>query len=221
MEFPVQGSDLSHSCNLSHCCGNAGSLTHCSGPGIKLASQAPTTLPTLLCHSRNSKNLFFLLAHISTGTFIFFLLTSLYFLYSNITLLWVITSKSNFSLSAVQFLDFFGISLSETSSLLLSAFAIVSGSLQTIHTFSDLLKRFTGLSTSSYSWLKVYYSKMISDQMGEWKRVWKNPCKASYVFYLPWGATPSFSVASFSSNKKNSVPCAVFPLRAVYYRLRI
>ena len=28
MEFPGQGSDLSHSCDLCHSCSNAGSLTH-------------------------------------------------------------------------------------------------------------------------------------------------------------------------------------------------
>ena len=37
-EVPDQGSDLSHSCNLSHSCGNAGSLTHYAGPGIESAS---------------------------------------------------------------------------------------------------------------------------------------------------------------------------------------
>ena len=31
--------DPSHICDLSHSCGNAGSLTHCAGPGIKPASQ--------------------------------------------------------------------------------------------------------------------------------------------------------------------------------------
>ena len=37
MEFPGQGSDPSHSCDLS--CGNAGSLTHSAGPGMEPASQ--------------------------------------------------------------------------------------------------------------------------------------------------------------------------------------
>ena len=39
MLFWGQESDLSHSCNLSHSSGNAGSLTHCAGPGIKPRSQ--------------------------------------------------------------------------------------------------------------------------------------------------------------------------------------
>ena len=39
MEFPVQGSDPSRSCKLSHSCGSAGSLTHCVGLGIKPVSQ--------------------------------------------------------------------------------------------------------------------------------------------------------------------------------------
>ena len=39
MELPGQGSDPSLSHDLSRICGNAGSLTHCVGPGIELASQ--------------------------------------------------------------------------------------------------------------------------------------------------------------------------------------
>ena len=39
VEFPSQGSDLGHSCNLSRRCGNARSLTHCAGPGIEPVSQ--------------------------------------------------------------------------------------------------------------------------------------------------------------------------------------
>ena len=39
MEFPGQGSDPSHSLNLSLSCGTAGSLTHCAGPGIEPVSQ--------------------------------------------------------------------------------------------------------------------------------------------------------------------------------------
>ena len=39
MEFPGQGSDWSHRCDLSHGCGYARSLTHCAGPGIKPVSQ--------------------------------------------------------------------------------------------------------------------------------------------------------------------------------------
>ena len=38
-EFLGQGLDLSHSCALSSSCGNARSLTHCEGPGIKPTSQ--------------------------------------------------------------------------------------------------------------------------------------------------------------------------------------
>ena len=34
-----QGSDLNCSCDLRQSCSNAGSLTHCAGPGIKPASQ--------------------------------------------------------------------------------------------------------------------------------------------------------------------------------------
>ena len=39
MEFPAQGSGLSHSGNLCHSCGKAGFLTHCAGPGIKSSFQ--------------------------------------------------------------------------------------------------------------------------------------------------------------------------------------
>ena len=39
MEFLGQGSDLSHSCDLSCSCSNAGSLTHCARPGIEPRSQ--------------------------------------------------------------------------------------------------------------------------------------------------------------------------------------
>ena len=35
MDFPSQGSDLRHSCNLSHSSGNARSLIHCAGLGIE------------------------------------------------------------------------------------------------------------------------------------------------------------------------------------------
>ena len=38
-EFPGQGSDPNHSCNLSHSCGSARSLTRCARPGIESASQ--------------------------------------------------------------------------------------------------------------------------------------------------------------------------------------
>ena len=39
MEFLGQVSDPSRSCNLSCTCGNAGSLTHCGGPGIEPETQ--------------------------------------------------------------------------------------------------------------------------------------------------------------------------------------
>ena len=42
MEFPGQGSDLSHSCDLLCSCGNAGSLTHCARLEIKPASHCAT-----------------------------------------------------------------------------------------------------------------------------------------------------------------------------------
>ena len=37
--FLGRGSDPRHSFDLSHSCDNAGSLTHCAGPGIEPASQ--------------------------------------------------------------------------------------------------------------------------------------------------------------------------------------
>ena len=37
--FLGQGSDRSHSCNLSCSCGNAGSLNNCAVPGIEPVSQ--------------------------------------------------------------------------------------------------------------------------------------------------------------------------------------
>ena len=39
LEFLGQGSDRSHSCDLSHSGGNARSLTHCARPGIKPVCQ--------------------------------------------------------------------------------------------------------------------------------------------------------------------------------------
>ena len=39
MKFLGQGSDLSCSCDLSHSCSDAGSLTHCAGLWIEPASQ--------------------------------------------------------------------------------------------------------------------------------------------------------------------------------------
>lgn len=50
MEFPGQGSDLSHSCSRS--------LLAVQGWGLNLHSSAPETLPILLCHSRNSQQPF-------------------------------------------------------------------------------------------------------------------------------------------------------------------
>lgn len=66
MEFPCQGPDPSHSCNLSHSCNNAGSLTHCQ-VGIKPASQsAPKMLPILLHYSENSSPGFCLVSSFGT-----------------------------------------------------------------------------------------------------------------------------------------------------------
>ena len=53
MEFPGQGSDLSHSVDLSHSCSNTGSLTHCAGLGNPHPS-APKMPPIWLRHSGNS-----------------------------------------------------------------------------------------------------------------------------------------------------------------------
>ena len=39
LEFLGQGSDPNCNFSLSHSCGNAGSLTHCAGPGSEPASQ--------------------------------------------------------------------------------------------------------------------------------------------------------------------------------------
>lgn len=39
VELLVQGSDSSHSCELSCSCGNAASLIHCAGWGIEPVSQ--------------------------------------------------------------------------------------------------------------------------------------------------------------------------------------
>ena len=56
MEFLGQGSDLSHSLDLSCGCGNSGSLTHCAGPGSNLCSSVSKT-PLILHHNRNSQPL--------------------------------------------------------------------------------------------------------------------------------------------------------------------
>ena len=52
MEFPRQGLNPSQTCNLHDSCSNAGSLTHCAGLGIELASLIAASIP--LRHSRNS-----------------------------------------------------------------------------------------------------------------------------------------------------------------------
>ena len=39
IEFPGQGSDVSHSCDPCHGWGSDGSFTHCAVPGIELVSQ--------------------------------------------------------------------------------------------------------------------------------------------------------------------------------------
>ena len=55
MEFPGRGSDLSHSFNLCHSCGNARSLNPLFQTGeSNLCPDAAEMLPILLCHSRNS-----------------------------------------------------------------------------------------------------------------------------------------------------------------------
>ena len=54
MEFPGQGSALSHSCNLSHSCGSAISLTHLLGQGSNLHPSSPETPLSPLRHSGNS-----------------------------------------------------------------------------------------------------------------------------------------------------------------------
>ena len=47
----------SHSCNLCHSCSNAGSLTHCTGPGIKPRTpQRQHGILNLLHHSRDYKD---------------------------------------------------------------------------------------------------------------------------------------------------------------------
>ena len=54
MGFPSQGSDLSHKCDRSRSCGNAGSLTHCAGLGIEPVSQHSRGPTIPLHHSRSS-----------------------------------------------------------------------------------------------------------------------------------------------------------------------
>ena len=54
-KFVGQGSNLSHSCDLCHSCGNAGLLAHCTGWGIEpaLLQRQPWIL-NLLHHNGNS-----------------------------------------------------------------------------------------------------------------------------------------------------------------------
>ena len=52
MEFLGQGSELSHSCNLSCSYSNARSLTHYAWPGIKPASQGSQDAANLLAPER-------------------------------------------------------------------------------------------------------------------------------------------------------------------------
>ena len=54
MEPPGQGSVPSHSCDPSHSWGDAGSLIHCAGLGIKPMSSAPKMQLILLSHSGSS-----------------------------------------------------------------------------------------------------------------------------------------------------------------------
>ena len=59
-KFSGQGSNLSRSWDLHHSYGNVGSLTHCTGPGIKpMSLQRHRQILNLLCHSRNSQNMYF------------------------------------------------------------------------------------------------------------------------------------------------------------------
>ena len=56
MEFLGQGSAPSCSCNLSHSCGNTGSLTHCIRPGIKPVSQCSQDTANPIAPPRELKN---------------------------------------------------------------------------------------------------------------------------------------------------------------------
>ena len=59
-KFPDLGSNVSHSCDLCHSCGNTKSLTHCTGPGsIPKLPQRQHQILNLLCCSRDSELLFF------------------------------------------------------------------------------------------------------------------------------------------------------------------
>ena len=54
IEFPGQGLDLSHSCDLHHRCGNAGSLIRFPGWALNPCPEAARMLPVPLPHSGNS-----------------------------------------------------------------------------------------------------------------------------------------------------------------------
>ena len=69
MEFPGQGLHLSFSYNLSCCYGDAGSLTHCAGLGMKLES--PRTLPIVMRHNGNSDHSVFESQHKVSLLFVF------------------------------------------------------------------------------------------------------------------------------------------------------
>ena len=55
MEFPGQGSDPNHGCDLRFRCDNAGSAAHFALPGINLQPSAVEVLLIPFCHSGNSK----------------------------------------------------------------------------------------------------------------------------------------------------------------------
>ena len=57
MEFPGQGSDLSHSCNLHCSFSKVGFLTHCAGAGIKPAVQSSKVIVDLIAPQRELRML--------------------------------------------------------------------------------------------------------------------------------------------------------------------
>ena len=59
VEFSGQGSDLCHSCNLSHGCGSARSLTHYAGLGIKPASQRSQDVQSCCTTVRTPKEIIY------------------------------------------------------------------------------------------------------------------------------------------------------------------
>ena len=60
MEFPGQGSDLCHSCNLSHSCSNTRSLTRYAGTGIEFATQCSQEAPDPIASQWELPQWFFL-----------------------------------------------------------------------------------------------------------------------------------------------------------------